>query len=77
MWSEDITAFIENHSVVFKNEEYYTLPALEDPDQFHVDYINLAGIKYNETSISVNEYDEIYSFLDKYDAEHENRWPTE
>ena len=33
--------------------------------------------KEYESSIRINEYDEIYSFLDKYDAEHENRWPTE
>ena len=33
--------------------------------------------KEYESSISINEYDEIYSFLDKYDAEHENRWPAE
>lgn len=33
--------------------------------------------KEYEPSISINEYDEIYSFLDKYDTEHENRWPAE
>lgn len=60
MRSEDIATFIENHSVVFKNTEYYTLPALEDTDQFHVDYIKLAGIKYNEASITTKSGERIY-----------------
>lgn len=60
MWNEDIIASIESHSVVFKNAEYYTLPALEDTDQFHVDYIKLAGIKYNEASITTKSGERIY-----------------
>lgn len=66
MWNEDIIASIESHSVVFKNAEYYTLPALEDTDQFHVDYIKLAGIKYNEASITTKSGERGINVKDGY-----------
>lgn len=30
-----------------------------------------------ESAISIDEYDEIYSIVDKYDSEHENRYPVQ
>lgn len=49
---------------------------LQGTNELYKEIIEYICSKY-ESRISLYEYDEIYSFLDKYDAEHENRWPVE